>query len=404
MSDKVPHLRAGSEPLMQKEQLHEKPTLYQSETKSKTIYDRTIDYLNGKYKIRFNVIALELEICLKDSASEWSSLNVNSLLIELAQSGIEITMNKLEILVKSHLITSYNPIQEYFENHREWDRKDHIRHLCSFVKTTDDEAFHYHFEKWLTRTVICALEKEKVNKQCFVLCNTLQNSGKTSFWRFVVPPSLFRYYSENISVDKDGMTAICKTFLTNADELSILSKTDVNVLKSFISKSSANIRLPYARKAELLFRTCSFCASTNRTDFLTDETGSVRWLIFEVLSIDFAYSQEIDIDKVWKQAYYNAYERKNYNPELTAEDIVENEKRNEKYAQLSMEQEIISAHFEKSENLEDFLTATDIVIAMNNALGLKLNNIKIGKALTGLKYERIKHPKRQVYGYLMKRK
>ena len=69
-----------------------------------------------------------------------------------------------------------------------------------------------------------------------------------------------------------------------------------------------------------------------------------------------------------------------------------------------MEQELISAHFEKSEKMEEFLTATDIMLAMNNALGLRLNNVKIGKALTSLKYQRIKHPQLQVYGYLIKRK
>jgi hypothetical protein len=41
---------------------------------------------------------------------------------------------------------------------------------------------------------------------------------------------------------------------------------------------------------------------------------------------------------------------------------------------------------------------------MNNALGVRLNIIKIGKALTTLNYERIKHSKRQVYGYLIKAK
>ena len=54
--------------------------------------------------------------------------------------------------------------------------------------------------------------------------------------------------------------------------------------------------------------------------------------------------------------------------------------------------------------MEEFLTATDIMLAMNNALGLRLNNVKIGKALTSLKYQRMKHPKLQVYGYLIKRK
>ena len=83
---------------------------------------------------------------------------------------------------------------------------------------------------------------------------------------------------------------------------------------------------------------------------------------------------------------------------------MENEKRNEKFKQVSLEQEILITNFEKSENKNEFLTATDIMLAMNNALGIKMNTIKIGKALTALNYERIKHPQRQVYGYLIKRK
>ncbi|WP_313029253.1 VapE domain-containing protein [Soonwooa sp.] len=377
--------------------------LYQSDTPSKTIYDRAITYLNEKYRIRFNEIALELEIQLKFHPEDWTALNINSLLIELAQSGIEISMNKLEVLVRSHLIPKYNPIQEYFERLQKWDGQDYIKKLAAYVKTSDDEAFSYHFEKWLTRTVLCSLKKGYVNKQCLVLA-AHQNSGKTSYLRFLIPSKLENYYTENISIDKDGIIAICKNLLCNMDELAVLSKSDVNTLKSFVSKSSANVRLPYARKAENLERTCSFVGSTNRTDFLSDETGSVRWLVFEVFQIDFSYSNEIDINKVWAQAYYNAFERKNYNAELTATDIAENEKRNEKYAQISMEQELISAHFEKSEKIEEFLTATDIMLVINNALGLRLNNIKIGKALTSLKYQRIKHSKLQVYGYLIKRK
>ncbi|MDO5614799.1 MAG: VapE family protein [Cruoricaptor ignavus] len=381
----------------------EKSVLYLSESNSVTIFDRVITYLNAKYHLRFNNISLEYEI--KPIAEKiWSELNLNSLLIELIQSGIEISIAKLEILIRSHLIENYDPIKYYFESINEWDRENHIQQLAKYIKTTDDEAFAYHLEKWLTRAVLCALEEEKVNKQAFILTSSVQNLGKTSFLRFLIPQSLKKYYSENISVDKDGQIALCKNLILNADELSVFSKTDINSLKSFISKSSVNVRLPYGRKSSYMERRCSFVGSTNKTDFLTDETGSVRWLIFEVFDIDFTYSSQIEIDKVWSQAYYNAYYRRNYNPDLTPKDIAENEKRNERFSQITMEQEVVSAYFEKSESPNDFLTATDIVVAMNSALGIKLNNVRVGKALSKLKIERIKHCKNQIYGYLLKRK
>jgi predicted P-loop ATPase len=382
--------------------MEEKEKLYQSNTGSVTVFDKIINYIKKKYELRFNEIALEFEI--KTDNGDWTELNLNSLYIELTQAGINIAFNKLEILMRSHLIKVFNPFENYFQNLEKWNGENHIQRLTRYVKTTDTDSFQIHFEKWLTRSVLCALKRGYINKQCIVLFNTKQNSGKTSFLRFLIPPSLEKYYTEDIGVDKDGLIALCKNFLINIDELSVMSKTDVNILKAFISKNTVNTRLPYDRKSSLMHRTSSFCGSTNRSDFLTDETGSVRWQIFEVLEIDFNYYKEIKMDKVWAQAYYNAFERKNYNPELTVEDLIENEKRNEKFKQVSLEQEIIISHFEKSENQNDFLTATDIMLAMNNALGVRMNNIKIGKALTALNFERIKHPKKQVYGYLIKKK
>lgn len=383
--------------------MEEDKTLYQTGTVGKTIFDRTLKYLNAKYSLRFNTISLEFEI-KRTSDKKWSDLNLNSLFIELAQSGIDIPVNKLEILVRSHLIDQYNPISEYFESLEQWDGEDHIKNLCSYVKTNNDNAFLYHMEKWFTRAVLCALEKEKINKHCLVLANTIQNSGKSTYLRFFIPRKLMNYLSEDIGLDKDSRIKLCKNLIINLDELSILAKADINSLKAFISKTHINERLPYARKAENLERICSFVGSTNKTDFLTDESGSVRWIIFEVIEkINFNYSMEIDIDKVWSQAYFNAFKRKGFNPELTLADISENEKRNERFTQMTLEQEMINKFYEPSDNLEEFKTATEVMIDLSTQ-GIRLNHLKIGRALSSFKFPRVKHPQRQIYGYLIRLK
>ena len=377
--------------------------LYQTDTAGKTIFDRTLKYLNAKYSLRFNTISLEFEI-KRTSDKKWSDLNLNSLFIELAQSGIDIPVNKLEILVRSHLINQYNPISEYFESLEEWDGEDHINNLCSYVKTNDDKAFLYHMEKWFTRAVLCALEKEKINKHCLVLANTIQNSGKSTYLRFFIPRKLMNYLSEDIGLDKDSRIKLCKNLIINLDELSILAKADINSLKAFISKTHINERLPYARKAEYLERICSFVGSTNKTDFLSDESGSVRWIIFEVTEkINFNYSLEIDIDKVWSQAYFNAYKRKGFNTELTLADISENERRNERFTQMTLEQEMINKFYEPSDNLEEFKTATEVMMDLSTQ-GIRLNHLRIGRALSSFKFPRVKHPQRQIYGYLIRLK
>lgn len=182
--------------------MEENKILYQIETETKTIFDRAINYLNSKYSIRFNTISLEFDIKLVWD-KKWSALNLNSLFIELVRSGIDIPINKLETLVRSHLIEQYNPIWEYFDNLEYWDNENHIGKLCCYVKTTDDKSFQKYLEKWLTRSVICALKPGYINKQCFVLFNIKQNSGKTSFLRFLIPANIEQYYIVSLQTNLD---------------------------------------------------------------------------------------------------------------------------------------------------------------------------------------------------------
>ena len=102
--------------------------LYKSTSSSTTVFDRIIRYIDKKYKIRYNEISLEFEI--KTEKTDWTELNLNSLYIELIQAGINITLGKLEILMRSHLILRYNPLQEYFD--------------C-FLKMDLYSALHLHF-------------------------------------------------------------------------------------------------------------------------------------------------------------------------------------------------------------------------------------------------------------------
>ena len=378
--------------------------LYQvSDPKKKTVYDYTIEYLFEKYDILYNEISHDFQISLKQK-KQWSYLNLNSLIIELTKAGIDISTSKLEILIKSELIDSYNPIREYFESLKPWDGKYYIEKLASFVPLYEHEVFVYHFKKWLVRAIKCALEPTYFNKQALIISHSGQSSGKSTWCRYLCPPELAEYMAEDINSDKDARIQLCRNFLYNLDELAVLSKNDVNALKAFFSKTFINERLPYDRKNTILPRICSFMGSTNMSSFLNDETGSVRWLCFELMgSIDFDYKKEVAIRDVWSQAYHLAYKDPNFNPELTVKDVNENEERNQRYTKMTTEQELIAKYYEKSTHEKDFVTATDIMVSLN-CLNIRMSQINLGRALSGFGFQKIKHPKRRIYGYLAKRR
>lgn len=365
-----------------------------------TIFHATEKFLTKNYDLRFNIVKLELEISEKGK-NDFGTMNENDMFIKLNKSGVRVGMDKLIAILKSSFVQKFNPIHEYFKSLQKWDGKtDHIQELCDFVKCDEHKEFSIQFAKWLMRCVRCALVEGYYNKQAFILVHSQQNSGKSTFCRFLVPNELKEYSAENISDDKDSRIALAKNFLINLDELSSLAKHEINSLKSLFSKDLINERLPYDRKNSIIHRVASFIGSTNMAEFLTDETGSVRWLCFEIKSIDWKYAKIIDINKVWSQAFWMIKE--GLESDMNKHDIEENEKRNAKFQQLSSEAEIIPQFLKpaaENDFAAVFLTSTEILMYFLSFTSIRLNKVMIGRAMPLCGFLRQKESKTDRYGY-----
>jgi hypothetical protein len=176
----------------------------------------------------------------------------------------------------------------------------------------------------------------------------------------------------------------CQNFIINLDELAALSKMDLNGLKSMLSRDYVKVRLPYDRKATVHKRRASFFGSTNKDEFLNDETGSVRWLCHEILKINWDYKKDLDINLIWAQAL--ALFNSDFKYELTAKEIEENENANAQHQLRSPELEYLTAHFvpaAKGGLLVEAMTATSIINRLReaNLTSMNLNVTNMGKAL-----------------------
>lgn len=361
------------------------------------------EYLAHKYEFRANTVALTIESRLKGSMT-FEILNENSLFRELQNVNICLPLGNLVTLLRSDFVEQYDPLIDYFESLPPWNGKQNIEQLASFIKTCDQAAWENHLKKHLVRAVKCAIIPSYYNKQALILVDPKQNSGKSTFCRFLCPKSLKEYIAEDITTDKDSRILLAKNLFINLDELALLSKKDINSLKSFMSKDQINERLPYDRKSTILSRRATFVGSTNNIEFLSDETGSVRWLCFEISSIDWNYSKEVDMDLVWAEAY--SLYKSGYIAELTKYEILESEERNKSFQVLTQERELIVKlfDFDYQQQRENFKTATDVMTEiLNLSNGLKVNHIMIGKALKSLQCPGGRDLAKR-YGYFLKQK
>lgn len=356
-----------------------------------SIFQKAEKFLKIKFDIRLNTIKNVIEYKSKTD-EHYTTVNIDKLFRELYEHRIEIRYEKLSVLLNSDTIEMYKPIENYFEKVSKMEREsgtDYIDQLSNYVKTRNQSRFKHHFKKTLVRMVACALDVRFVNKQAFILVHDKQNSGKTTFLNWLCPPDLKDYITENIGTDKDSLIALSENFIINMDELATFNRLEINSLKSMLSKSFIKVRHPFGRKAILTSRIASFVGSTNKTTFLNDETGSVRWLCFELESINWNYNKDINIDLVWAQAYelYNS----DFAFELTPKEIEENEKENKKHLVHGFEFEFLKQYFipGTKEDNEGFYTSTDFLKVLHEKLGssFKSSVQNIGKTLKMLDFE-----------------
>jgi len=324
----------------------------------------------------------------------------------LQKDNINISLNHLIALLKSDFVEEYDPFLDYFESLKKWDLKtDYISKLAGFLHTNDPKRLEKHFKKWIVRMIKTAIDGNYHNKQAFILVSNKQNSGKSTFCRFLCPKPLKDYIVENIGTDKDSQVAITENILINLDELSTADKNEINMFKSMFSKDKIKARLTYDKRASIHVRRASFIGSTDRWEFLTDENGSVRWLCFDIERIDWHYSKEINIDDVYSQGYY-LLRSKDFEYELTAKEIAENDKINRKYQVSTPERDLIDRFFTPS-NKEDgiFMTSTEIMEELARNSFIKVSSVVIGKELKFLGFERthVYMEKNNKYGYWVKK-
>lgn len=383
---------------------------------SQPIIYRIQHYLFAENEYRVNIVSNQLERKGK-KATEWELVNMADIELELFEFGLTGFKDPLRALFGSKHIPKYDPFKTYFEKLEEWDESqpDYINQLADFVHTDDQKWWKQMFKKWLVRAVGQATGSIPFNKQCLTLVGK-QNDGKTTFLDFLVPDGLKTYAKKGFDFgSKEGKFSLIQNFFINLDELASFDKKELNnEFKSVLSESTVKFRLLFQNIETPFPRRASFVASTNQFEFLTDETGNVRWLPFVVKSIQHdaggpkGYAAMVDIDKVWAQAM-TLLNDPTFNCNMTPDEISQQEILNRRFLRTTTEMEVISKYYiasDKNDSEAIFCTASDIEEYLRSKVSLRLYRNQIGKAMQvmGFSQETNYNPKKgySEKGYFVK--
>lgn len=303
------------------------------------------DYLDFKYNEVNNKLYVNKKLDKEVTVLDDYKLNT---LLRLIRVGNEHKIQKKDLIeiLNSTFVPMFNPFEEYFNKLSQWKEgdTDYIQELANTITVDESvrEFWNRSFKKWLVATVACALDPKVTNHQVLTFSGA-QGLGKTTWMKNLVPEALSEYYyggSINPG-NKDTEIHLAENFLINLDELDNLGRKNMNALKEIITKPSIKVRRPYASAAETMPRRASFMGSINNLEFLTDQTGSRRFLCFEVLAI--SYNHGIDLDKVYAQAV--SLFKSGFKYWMDGKDNEEIESHNKAFQVVPLEQEILERYY-----------------------------------------------------------
>ena len=374
------------------------------------------NYLSTHYEFRYNTVLDKTEYRSKGNSDfvKVGRYEINTLRRELdCDEDIMTSSDNLYSIIESSFSPRINPVQEYSKELPLIDIGDGssnggsysgssvptffslkaIPDLASCVVVRNSEKWLPYLTKWLVAVVANAMDdRECLNHTCLVLKGE-QGKFKTTFLDLLCPPALhgYSYTGKIYPQKKDTLTYIGQNLIVNIDDqLKALNKRDENELKNLITCPMVKYRMPYDKYVEEHPHLASFVASVNGNDFLTDPTGSRRFLPFEVLSIDINKAKAISMDTVYTEA--KALLKSGFRYWFDDDEIAELYKASEDFQVQTAEMELLLRCFEKP--TEDnpnctYMTTTEIITYLGYYTHHSLSLKHMGEALKRSGFEKV---------------
>lgn len=374
------------------------------------------NYLSTHYEFRYNTVLGRTEYRSRNSGifTKVGRYEINTLRRELdCDKNIATSAENLYSIIESSFSPRINPVQEYLKGLPLIDIGDSsscddagcrdsnvssfspkaISDLASCVVVRKSNKWLSYLTKWLVAVVANAMnDRECRNHTCLVLTGE-QGKFKTTFLDLLCPPKLhgYNYTGKIYPQEKDTLTYIGQNLIVNIDDqLKALNKRDENELKNLITCPMVKYRMPYDKYVEEHPHLASFVASVNGNDFLTDPTGSRRFLPFEVLSIDIERAKAISMDSVYAEA--KALLKSGFRYWFDDDEIAELYRESEDFQVQTAEMELLLRCFEKPTEANphsSYMTTTEIITYLGLYTHHPLSLKHMGEALRKAGFEKV---------------
>lgn len=219
----------------------------------------------------------------ENNCRAWSSHD-DSALFALIQAdyGLKSRQDFADALKNVSMRNKFHPVRELLDS-LTWDGKEHIRSLLPEYLGAEDSDYTYQVMRLWMLGAVSRVYKPGSKFDYTMILQGSQGIGKSTFLKqMAMDDSWFNDSLDSLDSDK-AVQSLTGSWIIELAELKSLARTagGVESVKRFLTATQDKYRIPYERRADTFYRQCVFAGTTNKDDFLQDETGNRRFLIVQ---------------------------------------------------------------------------------------------------------------------------
>ena len=200
----------------------------------------------------------------------------------------------------------YHPVKEYLESLPAWDGEIRAERLFIDYLGADDTPYVRAVTRKLFAAAVARIYEPGIKFDSVLILSGPQGIGKSTIFARLGG----KWFSDSLQLpdmkDKTGAEKLQGFWILELGELAGMKKTDVETVKSFISRRDDIFRQAYAQNVESHRRQCVIVGSTNNENgFLRDITGNRRFWPVIVTGESELRPWDLDEDtvsKMWAEA------------------------------------------------------------------------------------------------------
>jgi predicted P-loop ATPase len=208
---------------------------------------------------------------------------------------ITVTAPAVEAVAKD---ASFHPVRNYLTG-LAWDGTKRVGRFAAAYLGAEDTAYHSEISTRMFIAAVARIMRPGCKHDYMPILEAPQGAGKSKTIKMLFEPwftdDLAEFGSKDASMQMRGSCGI------EVAELSSMTRSEIERVKAFITRSTDRFRPSYGRRVIESPRQAVFFGSTNALEYLKDETGGRRFWPIRCGVIDYDGTVR-DRDQLWAEA------------------------------------------------------------------------------------------------------